>query len=98
MVDVKVLLKRCPNAKLMMVGKPEGLTVNEIQGKLADLSIPVCRANCDTSSVKLRITVSVGVAQMSTDIPSLDALIDRKLAISEAKKAGSFLPFLELGS
>ena len=66
-----------------------GQIAERLRQSVADLSIPVCRANCDTSSVNLRITVSVGVAQMSTDIPSLDALIDRAdQALYRAKGSG----------
>jgi len=60
-----------------------------LRQSVAELSIPVCRANGDTSSVNLHITVSVGVAQMLPDIPSLDALIDRAdQALYRAKDSG----------
>jgi diguanylate cyclase (GGDEF)-like protein/PAS domain S-box-containing protein len=60
-----------------------------LRQSVADLSIPVCRANGDSSSVNLRITVSVGVANMMPEISSLDALIDRAdQALYRAKDSG----------
>ena len=60
-----------------------------LRQSVADLSIPVSRANGDASSVNLRITVSVGVAHMLPEIPSLDALIDRAdQALYRAKDSG----------
>jgi diguanylate cyclase (GGDEF)-like protein len=60
-----------------------------IRQAIADLSIPVCRANVNQSPVDLRITVSVGVAQMAPDVPNLDALIERAdQALYRAKDMG----------
>jgi diguanylate cyclase (GGDEF)-like protein len=59
-----------------------------LRQSVADLSIPVCRVNGD-SSVNLRITVSVGVAHMLPEISSLDALIHRAdQALYRAKDSG----------
>jgi diguanylate cyclase (GGDEF)-like protein len=60
-----------------------------LRQSIAELVIPVCRANGNQPPVDLRITVSVGVAQMAPDIPNLEGLIDRAdQALYRAKDMG----------
>jgi diguanylate cyclase (GGDEF)-like protein len=60
-----------------------------LRQSVADLSIPICRANGKPSSVNLSITVSAGVAYMLPEIPNLDALIGRAdEALYRAKGSG----------
>ena len=66
-----------------------GQIAERIRQSVAELSIPISRANGDASPVDLRITVSVGVAQITPEIPSIAVLIDRAdQAMYRAKGSG----------
>jgi diguanylate cyclase (GGDEF)-like protein len=60
-----------------------------LRQSIEDLSIPIVQAESDSPIVNLRITVSIGVAVLWEDAPSLAALVDRAdQAQYHAKRSG----------
>jgi diguanylate cyclase (GGDEF)-like protein len=56
---------------------------------IADLSVPIHPANGDSSTVDIHITVSIGVAALLPDVPSLAVLLERTdQALYRAKNSG----------
>jgi len=60
-----------------------------LHNSVAGLSIPISRENGDVAPADLRITVSIGVAALSKDVPSLTDLLGRAdQALYRAKDSG----------
>jgi len=60
-----------------------------LRQSIAELSIPIRPATGDSPAVDLRVTVSIGVAVLSPDVPSLAVLLERTdQALYRAKNSG----------
>jgi diguanylate cyclase (GGDEF)-like protein/PAS domain S-box-containing protein len=60
-----------------------------LRHSIADLSVPIRPANGDSSTVDIHITVSIGVAALLPDVPSLTVLLERTdQALYRAKNSG----------
>jgi diguanylate cyclase (GGDEF)-like protein/PAS domain S-box-containing protein len=60
-----------------------------LRQSIADLSVPIHPANGDSSTVDIHITVSIGVAALLPDVPSLAVLLERTdQALYRAKDSG----------
>jgi diguanylate cyclase (GGDEF)-like protein/PAS domain S-box-containing protein len=60
-----------------------------LRQSIADLSVPIRQANSDSSAVDIHITVSIGVAALLPDVPSLAVLLERTdQALYRAKNSG----------
>jgi diguanylate cyclase (GGDEF)-like protein/PAS domain S-box-containing protein len=60
-----------------------------LRQSIADLSVPIHPANGDSATVDIHITVSIGVAALLPDVPSLAVLLERTdQALYRAKDSG----------
>ncbi len=69
---------------------PEAIQIAErLRLSIAELSIPVCPANGDSTTINVRITASAGIAVVMPDVRTLNILIDlTDQALYRAKAAG----------